>query len=62
MDKSQAEIVRNGDLVTVVSFMGKPVQYWRELQARAASMDAVEMVEEIARLRGIVNFLLVGDK
>ena len=37
-------------------FMGYSVDYWLELQKHAKEMKTVELIEEIAKLRGKLHF------
>jgi hypothetical protein len=40
----------------LAKFMGYPVDYWLELQKQAKEMKTVGLIEEIAKLRGKLNF------
>lgn len=37
-------------------FLGHPISYWLELQKRADKLDVVDLLDEIAELRGKVSF------
>lgn len=39
------------------TYLGHTQQYWLELQARADTLDATRLIEEIVRLRGKLNFV-----
>jgi hypothetical protein len=40
----------------LTKFMGYPVDYWLELHKHAKEMKTVDLIEEIAKLRGKLNF------
>jgi hypothetical protein len=37
-------------------FLGKPIEYWQELDARAEELDAARLLQEIAILHAKVRF------
>lgn len=40
-----------------ILFMGHNIAYWEELQKRAEELQAVDLIQEIADLRGKLSFL-----